>query len=735
MWDAARGLLFFIQNLVENCRQRTGEEIILAPFTAKDRGRLLGHVFPGDRTAVAGDDLEKHLVVRVVDHGQTGADGGQNVHRGGEQTGQAGVDLDAAAGAEAEKARLAPQIGLADLPLLDQLGQRFDDLLRAPVTVTALGEHLVAGVNEALEHLHLVLHVRVDELGVDDLDAVDLLGKGHGKMTIAHRLEQCGQTGAQVALGFRPKGRGHRRDGVLVGNNQPVAVCKEHVGVGGKGLTAVIIGMIHGDRAQAAILLPFGKGRVLILLKIDGSVMDDQSADQDSIRLAEQFRIGLQIILEDDVDQFGIGCISRIALLGHQGNQIAARLGRKHLEQMAEGGGEQQDRIFVFQRRGRHQLEDRLLLVRIRGKKFREFSLLRTTGNKVGHEQVTGVDDLEEVEQVTLVAATDAGQQHWNHDVAEGGVVQFAALGHDGVGVGNGEVTGGLHPCGCGGPLEQGHAAIGDAAELGPNRRLQFIVLRLQLLHGPTVQGTIGYLVAVLIGDRMQVVDLPQHLGAAVIKCLQQSALFLCVEFVVLCLLNVGRQGKVTHQPIPGLLGTQGLVGEQTTCVPRIVLVQLQQQPQAVVHGLGIHVGNPGIGLGCLGLIVAQAHNGGEAVERQIDPHALDQEKGLGGTGIGTAHVVEHGKDAQRLTGGDAPDTDKGTEGAACIEPHLLDRIQAGNATLDIGGAQAGQGLEGEHLFIGEPLPGEPVEDLLGVLEVYPRKDADLAEDALGVIV
>ncbi len=250
--------------------------------------------------------------------------------------------------------------------------------------------------------------------------------------------------------------RGCRAHGILLRGHQLVATAEQQIGIGDKRLPPVVVGVEHRNRTKAAVLFPFGKRGDLITIKIDRAMTDDKPADEGAVCRTKQFRIGLQIVLENDIDQFGKGRVLRFAVLCHDGNQIGAGVGRQHLEQMAQGGGEEEDRILVLEGGSGDQAEDFPLLAAIGREKNGQFPFLGATGNEIGDQTAFRIDRLEKAQQISLVSAGNPGLQHRHQDFAKGRIIQFAALRHDGIGVGHAQVAGGLHPRGRGGLLENG---------------------------------------------------------------------------------------------------------------------------------------------------------------------------------------------------------------------------------------------------------------------------------------
>ena len=276
-------------------------------------------------------------------------------------------------------------------------------------------------------------------------------------MALAHGREQGAEAAGAVALHLLVQAGGGPARGVLAGGGQAVAVFQEQVAVGGKRLPAVVIRVVHGHRADAAVLLPLGKGRDLVFFQVDRTVAHQQTADQVAVGRAEQLRVGLQVVLKDDADQFGEHRVAGFRLPRHQGDEMTAGVRGEYLEQVGQGGGEEQDRVLVAEGGSRHQVEDLFLLLPVRGEEDGELALLGAADDEIRDQLVLRIDVPEEVEQVAVTAAVDPLLHHRHEDVAEGGVVQVAAQGHDRVGVGRGQVAGGLHPRGRGGLAQHGH--------------------------------------------------------------------------------------------------------------------------------------------------------------------------------------------------------------------------------------------------------------------------------------
>jgi hypothetical protein len=119
----------------------------------------------------------------------------------------------------------------------------------------------------------------------------------------------------------------------------------------------------------------------------------------------------------------------------------------------------------------------------------------------------------------------------------------------------------------------------------------------------------------------------------------------------------------------------------------------------------------------------------------RFDLHALDGEQGPRRLDVRLVQGVEQRDGGLRLGDGDPADAGVAAEGPGGGEGEAAHRVQAGDGGADVRPGEAAQGLEGLHLLEGEAFLLEPVGHLARLVEGDPGQGADLAEDALGVIV
>ena len=167
---------------------------------------------------------------------------------------------------------------------------------------------------------------------------------------------------------------------------------------------------------------------------------------------------------------------------------MGARLGFERLKQGGQGRGEEEDGILITKSRGGHQAEDFLLFIAVSREKGGELAFLGTTDHEIGHQSVLRVHGPEETEQVALIFGGDPALNHWNRDFAERRIIELAALGHDRIQIGGGQIAGGLHPAGGGCLLEDadGLPSTGPlqlAAKSADHLGGQLVEFILDLLH------------------------------------------------------------------------------------------------------------------------------------------------------------------------------------------------------------------------------------------------------------
>jgi len=138
----------------------------------EDDRSLIADLFPAQTVGTGGNKLKKKLIIRVIDNGLAGAHRGQDIHLIMEKRGQFRIGADPATGSEAHEPLFADQIRGDHRPGLQQLLQRIQQLLFAPVTMATLHKHLMTALQKMLEKLLLLAYIIIDDYGMGDLNPV-----------------------------------------------------------------------------------------------------------------------------------------------------------------------------------------------------------------------------------------------------------------------------------------------------------------------------------------------------------------------------------------------------------------------------------------------------------------------------------------------------------------------------------------------------------------------------------